>query len=60
MIGHTECLVVDGVSADVDLVPDDWTSSSASDVADIERLPCGKGPRGVVKVITCTVTGCTR
>ena len=59
-IGHTESLVVDGVPADVDLVPDDWTSRPASNVADIERLSCVKGPRGVVKATACTATCCAR
>jgi len=60
MMGHTECLVLDGVSADVDLVPDDWTSGSAGDVVDVERLPCAKRSRGVVKAAACAATGCAR
>ena len=52
--------MVDGVSAHVDLVPDDWTSGFTSDIVDVERFPCGKGARGVVKAAACAVTRCAR
>jgi hypothetical protein len=35
------------VTTDTDLVPDDWTSCSASDVINLERLSCGRDPEGL-------------
>lgn len=47
-----------GVTADTDLVPDNWAGGSASNVINIKRLSSVKGSRGVVKVVACAATGC--
>ena len=59
-IDYTKCLVFDGVTADCDPVPNNWTSRAPGDVINLERLFRGKGPRGVVKATAHTATTCTR
>lgn len=55
-IGYTESLVLDSVTTDCDVVPNDWTSRASGDVINLERLSCGKGARGIVKAAVNTAT----
>jgi hypothetical protein len=59
-IDYTKSLVVNSVTADIDLVPDNRTSRISSDVINLERLACGKGTRGVVETTAHIAATCAR